>query len=152
LIAHIATTAPAALPTGVHAERGEQEGQQAADEHADDDLRVGQVEGHRHAWQVSLQIFHIRTKENHRGQTGRGDRIALGHSLHGVADGIQFIGDLAHAFRQAGHGGEATRIVGDWAEGIQRDDDAGHAEHGDDRDGDAVEAVPFISDPRCWRR
>jgi hypothetical protein len=41
---------------------------------------------------------------------------------------------------QLGHLGDAAGVVGDGAVGVERDHDAGHAEHGGGGDRDAVQA------------
>jgi hypothetical protein len=44
----------------------------------------------------------------------------------------------------AGHLGDAAGVVGDRAVGVERDDHAGHRQHGRGGDGDAVQAGQFV--------
>ena len=101
-------------------------------------MRLRQVEADRHA--ARLERVGVVGEQHQRGQAGRADRVALGHGLGGVADGVERVGDVAHAGGQVGHLGDAAGVVGDRAVGVERDDDAGHAQHRRGRDGDAVEA------------
>ena len=78
-------------------------------------------------------------REQHQGaEAGRADGIAFGHRLGGVADRIERVGRFAHLFRQAGHFGNAAGIVGNRAEGVERNDDAGQSQHGGHRN----QAIP----------
>ena len=78
-------------------------------------------------------------EQHQRGEAGRADRIALGHRLGRVADRVERIGDRAHRIRQLRHLGDAARVVGDRAVGVERDDDARHRQHRGRGDRDAVE-------------
>jgi hypothetical protein len=49
--------------------------------------------------------------------------------------------------RQAGHLGDAAGVVGDRAVGVERDDHAGHRQHGGGGDGDAVQAGQLVGAP-----
>ena len=102
-------------------------------------LRVAEVEGHADA--AAGERVRVVGEEHQRGQAGRADRVALGHGLGRVADGVERVGHVAHAGRQLGHLGDAAGVVGDRAVGVERDDDAGHAQHRGRGDGDAVEAA-----------
>ena len=75
---------------------------------------------------MCAQLFDIRSKQNQRGQSGRGDCISFGHCFHGVADGIKFVGDLADFLGQVAHHRYSARVVGNWTERIERDDDSSH--------------------------
>ena len=127
-----------------HRHRAEQVGDQAADEQADDDARLAQVERDAHA--AAGERVGVVGEQDERGQTGRADRVALGHRLGRVADGVERVGDVAHARRQLGHLGDAAGVVGDRAVGVEGDDDAGHAQHRGRGDGDAVEAGEPVGD------
>ena len=105
-----------------------------------------QVMGVGHEALVGLQLADVGAEEHQRGEAGRGDGVALGHGLHGVADGVELVGDLADLLRQLRHDGESAGVVGDRAEGVERDDDAREAEHAHDRHGHAVEAVVVVGD------
>ncbi|KAF4529765.1 hypothetical protein B566_EDAN018208 [Ephemera danica] len=118
-------------------------GDQAADEQADDDFRVAQIEGDAHA--PAFERVRVISEQHQRGQTGRTDGVALGHCLGGVADRVQWVGDIAHAGRQFRHFGNTTGVVGDGAVGVQCHHDAGHAEHGGGGNGNAVQTSQAIS-------
>jgi hypothetical protein len=83
-------------------------------------------------------------EQHQRREAGRADRIALGDRLGGVADRVERIGDVAHFARQVGHLGDAAGVVGDRAVGVERDDHAGHGQHGGGGDGDAVQAAHLV--------
>ena len=86
--------------------------------------------------------------EQHQGREGRGaDGIALGDRLGRVADRIERIGDVAHLLRQARHLRDAAGVIGDRAVRIERDDHAGHRQHGGGGDRDAVEAEAGAARP-----
>src|SRR6185312_7990826 len=74
------------------------------------------------------------------------DRITFGDRLGGVPDRVERVGRLAHFLGQARHFGDTTGIVGDRAEGVERDDHAGQREHGGGRDRDAEQAGEAIGD------
>ena len=101
-------------------------------------LRVAEVEADVDA--AGLQRVRVVGEQHQRGEAGRADGVALGHGLGGVAHRVQRVGDVAHATRQVGHLGDAAGVVGDRAVGVERDDDAGHAEHRGRGDRDAVQA------------
>ena len=105
---------------------------------ADDHHRVGEVEGERLARR--LERVRVVGEQHQRGEAGRADGIALGDRLGGVAHGVERIGNGAHRLGQAGHLGDAARVVGDRPAGVECDDDAGHREHRSGGDRDAVES------------
>ena len=129
---------------GRHGDAAEQVGDEAAEQQADDDVGVGEREIGVHALEVGeggracgiglvdevLQVVAVGRKQHQRAEAGRADGVALGHGLRRVADGIERVGGAAHLLRQARHLGDAAGVVGDRAEGVERDDDAGEAEHG----------------------
>ena len=125
---------------GHHGHGAEEEGQQAADEEADDDERVLKAERYLDIGEVVAEVLGIDGEQHQRRKTGGADGVALGHRLGGVADGVEGVGDLAHVVRQVRHLGDAPRVVGDRAEGVQGDDDAGKGEHGGGGDGQAEQA------------
>jgi len=51
-------------------------------------------------------------------ETCRGNGVALGHGFHGVAYGIELVGDLAHIFGQAAHHGNTASVISDRAKRI----------------------------------
>jgi hypothetical protein len=112
---------------GFHRHRAEQVRDQAADEEADDHHRVAQVEAD--VQPEALELVRVVGKEHQRGEAGRADGVALGHGLGGVADRVERIGHGAHAVGQLAHLGDAAGVVGDGAVGVERDHDAGHAQH-----------------------
>ncbi len=81
----------------------EQERQGAADEQADDDVGVVELERDRvdELREVVLQILGIGREQHQRRKRRRTDGIALGHRLGGVADRVEGVGHLAHFRRQA---------------------------------------------------
>ena len=133
---------------GFHAHGREEVGHHAADEQADDNHVVGQVEGQRGA-AVGGQCVRVVGEQDERGETGGADGVALGDGFGGVADGVERVGDVADVVRQTGHFGDAAGVVGDRAVGVERDDDAGHRQHRGRRDGNAVEAGQIKCAPDC---
>ena len=138
-----------------HAHRGEQIGQQTAEQEADDDIRIDQREVGHHAVEIGMlvgagdeefEIFIVGGEQHQRAEAGGADGVALGHRFGGVADGVERVGRLAHLFRQARHFGDAAGIVGDRTEGVERDHDAGQSEHRRHCDGDAEQAREFVAD------
>ena len=87
-----------------------------------------------------LQVVAVGGEQHQRAETGRADGVALGDGLGRVADRVERVGRAAHFLRQARHLGDAAGVVGDRAEGIERDDDAGEAEHRRRRDRGAEQA------------
>ena len=73
-------------------------------------------------------------------QPRRADGVTLCHSLGRVADSIERIGDRAHCIGQIGHLGDAAGVVGDRAVGVERNDNAGHRQHGRCRNRDSIQA------------
>jgi hypothetical protein len=138
LAAHFLHHRAGGTADGFHRHGAEQVGDQAADEQADDHLRVAEVEAG--VMPRAFQRVRVVGKQHQRGEAGGADRVALGHRLGGVAHGVQRVGDVAHAAGQLGHLGDAAGVVGDRAVGVERDDDAGHAEHRGGGDRDAVQA------------
>jgi hypothetical protein len=143
LPAHFSHDGARRLADRVHAERCEHEGQQAADEETDDDLGIvqrkfeGVVAARRN--EVGAQFLHVGTKENERGQAGRGDRISLRYRLHRIPDGVQLVGNAANFLWQITHDRDAARVIGDRTKGIEGDNDSGHGKHAHDGDGDAIQ-------------
>ena len=86
-------------------------------------------------------------EQHERGETGRADRVALRDGLRRVADGVERVGDVADFLRQLRHLGDAARVVGDRAEGVERDDHARHRQHARCGDGDAVELGELVRPP-----
>ena len=83
----------------------------------------------------------LEAREQHdRGEHGRADRVALGDGLRRVADRVERVGDVADLLGHVRHLGDAAGVVGDRAERVERDDQAGQRELTHDRDADAVDA------------
>ena len=122
-----------------HGHGTEEVGNQAADEQADDDFGVAQVE--LDVGTQALQFVGVVGEKHQRSQTGRADGVAFGDGFGGVAHRVQRIGDVAHAGRKFGHFGDTAGVVGDGAVGVERDHDAGHAQHGGGGNGNAVQAA-----------
>ena len=93
----------------------------------------------------------VTAKEHDGREAGAGDGVAFRDGLHGVAHGVEVVGDRAHFFRQAAHHGDAAGVVGDRAKGIERDDDAGHREHRHHRDRNAVKPGRAVAEPDARR-
>ena len=127
---------------GFHRHRAEQIRHQTADEQADDDHVVRQIEADRLAGR--LERMGVVGKEDECSQAGRSDRIALGYRLGGVANRIERVGDCANRLGHAGHLGDAAGVVGDRAVGVECNDDAGHREHRGRGDRDAVQACKIV--------
>ena len=87
-----------------------------------------------------MQILEISREQHQRAQARRADGVALGDGLGGVADRVERIGGDAHFLRQVRHFGDAAGVICHRAEGVERDDDAGHRKHAGDGDGDAKQA------------
>ncbi len=153
------TTEPAARPDGRHGDAAEQVGDEAAEDQAGDDIGVGEVERDRaHALEVRiqrrtrlvrlggevLQVVAVGREQHQRAETGRADRVALGDGLGGVADRVERVGRVADFLGQARHFGDAAGVVGHRAEGVERDDHAGEAEHGGHGDGRAEQAGELV--------
>jgi hypothetical protein len=80
-----------------------------ADEEADGDLRVQDVETR----DLEPHGRGVGAEEGQRGEGGRADGEALADGGRGVADGVEAVGDGAHLGSEAAHLADATRVVGD---------------------------------------
>ena len=129
-----------------HAERAEEIRQEPADEEADHHIGVLQREADGEIGKVMMQILGVGGEQDERGQSGGADRIALGHRLGRVADGVERVRCPAHVLGQVGHLGDAAGIVGDRAVGVERDDHAGQGQHRHRGNGDAEEPGEQIGD------
>jgi len=135
----------------IHRAGGKDEGEESADEEADNDLRFGQGKleaGHSctQGEEVGFQFLNVASKKNERGEACGSDRVAFGHGFHGIADGVEFIGSLSDRFGHAGHHCDATGVIGNRAECIERDDDSSHGEHRHDGDRNSVEACEVVAE------
>ena len=91
-----------------------------------------------------LQLEEEGVEQHQRGERGRADRVPLGDGLGRVADRVERVGDVAHVLRQFRHLGDAARVVGDRAERVERDDQAGQRELRHHGDRDAVDAGELV--------
>ena len=106
-----------------HAQRAEQERQDAAEKEPDDHQRIRQVEGEMRAAPDFLRIG----REQHQcGEPGRADCVALGDGFRCVAHGIEGVGDPANGLGEIRHLRDAAGIVCDGAISVDGHDDAGH--------------------------
>ena len=112
----------------------------------DDDRRIRQVEGGG-VPQDFIELVRVVGEQHQGGESRRADGIALGDRLGGIADGVQRIGHVAHFLVEAGHLGNAAGVVGDRTVGVERDDHAGHRQHGRGGDGDAVQSLELVGRP-----
>ena len=88
-----------------------------------------------------LQILIERREQNQGAESGRTDRIALGHRLGGVANGVQGVGGNPNLGGKASHFGYAAGVVRDRAERVEGDDKAGQGQHGGGGDSDTEQAA-----------
>ena len=146
------TTDPAARPTAVIAMPREQIGDEAAEDEAGDDVGIGEVEiddadileiGRADLGEVP-DVVGVGREQNERAEARRSDRVAFGDRLGRIADRVERVGRLTHFLRQPGHFGDAAGVVGDRSEGVERDNHAGEAKHGRDRDRGAEESRELV--------
>ncbi len=102
----------------------------------------------------SLAIVSMYEREQgHRGDDRRADGEALRDGLGGVADGVEAHHDaLRLAVELAGHLGDAGGVVGDRAERVLADDDAGGGQHAHAGEGDEVEGELQVAAAESDRR
>ena len=143
LPAHLLHDGAAGAADGLHGERGEERDHHAADDQADEHVRI--VEGEEDALaELPLHLDLERREEHERGERGRADRVALGHGLRRVADRVERVGDVADLVRHVGHLGDAARVVRDRAERVERDDQAGQRQLRHHGHADAVDAGELV--------
>ena len=145
LASHFVHHCAAGVPHRLHGNGGEQVGQQAADEQADDDVYIRQIELDGFLSAMQCKLLYISGKQHQCGKSGGTDGIALGHGLGGVAHRIQGIGDGPDALVHLGHFRDTAGIVGDGAVSINGDDHTGHRQHGHGRHGNTVKTAQVIS-------
>ena len=90
------------------------------------------------------QLLDERREQHERREHGRADRVTLRHGLGGVADRVERVGDVAHLLGQVRHLGDAAGVVGDRAERVERDDQAGQRQLRHHRHADAVDAGQLV--------
>ena len=93
LAPHLVHHAPARDADGVHGQGGEDERNHGADEQADQHIGLREVETRRDP--LRRQILDVGGEEHHGGEARRGDGVALGDRLGGVAHGVEGVGDVA---------------------------------------------------------
>ena len=142
LAAHLHHHGACRAAHGLHRHGAKQVRNQPADEQANDDQRVRQVE--RDGPAVAFELVGVVRKQHQRSQSCRANGVALGHGLGGVAHGVQRVGDVAHAAGQLGHFGNAAGVVGDGAVSIERHHDTGHGQHRHRRHGNAIQARQLV--------
>ncbi len=135
LAAHLGDHLVGRLRDGVHRERGEGEGQHAAQQQADDHIGREDIDARQ------LHLLGIGYEERKRGQRGGSDGEALAHGRGGIAHCVQLVGDLAHVRVEAGHLRDAAGVVGDGAVGVYGYGNARRGQHADRRQRDAVEVI-----------
>ena len=84
---------------GIHRTGGENKGEEAANEEADDDLGFGERElqarhGGSESGEVDLKLLHVGSEKDEGGKTGGGDGVSFGDGFHGIANGIELIGSF----------------------------------------------------------
>ena len=146
LAAHLLDDAAAGAADRLDRERGEQVDHHAADQQADQDLGLGDVEALQRPCSPasSLQLLDERREQHERREHGRADRVTLRDGLRGVADRVERVGDVADLLGQVRHLGDAAGVVGDRAERVERDDQAGQRQLRHHRDADAVDAGELV--------
>ena len=142
LAADLLDHAVSGLGDGLHGQGGEDEGQHAAQQQADGDPGVQDVD----AGEVDAHGLGVAHEEGQGGEGGGADGEALAHGGGGVAHGVQLVGDLTDGVLQAAHLGDAAGVVGDGAVGVHGHGDAGGGEHTHGGQSDAVEARHLVGD------
>jgi hypothetical protein len=125
---------------GGHGDRGDQEGNRAADEHADQHVGDPTVPGRSPG--CCLHGLDEGGDDGQRRQRRRADGEALADRRRGVADLVEAVGDLAASPAHAGHLGDAAGVVRDRAVGVDGHGDADGGEHAHGGDADTVQARP----------
>ena len=97
--------------------------------------------------EVILQIDEVAPEKHHGCEAGAGDCVAFGNRFHRIADRVELIGGFAHFAGKFAHDGDAARVVRNWAECVEGDDDSSHGEHRHHRDGDAVKTGKCVAAP-----
>ena len=130
------------LGHALHRHGGKHEGQHAADQQADGDLVVQNVD----AADADPHRLGIADEEGQGGQGGGADGKALAHGGGGVAHCVQLIGNVPHILRQAAHLGNAACVVGNRPVGVHGHGDAGGAQHPHGGQGDAIQSADPVGE------
>mmetsp|Transcript_8153 Transcript_8153/g.17838 ORF Transcript_8153/g.17838 Transcript_8153/m.17838 type:complete len:783 (-) Transcript_8153:38-2386(-) len=123
---------------GLHGPRGEGVGHHRAEEEAGEDPRVEDV----HVVHVGAHAEGA--EERQADQGGGADGEALADGCGGVAGGIEAVGEAADRLREAGHLGDAARVVGDGAVGVNGEGHGHGAEHAQGGQGHAEHAADAV--------
>ena len=123
-----------------HGHGGDQIGNDAADEDADDHQGIGDVDG------IQTNGLGVGHEQGQGGQSGGADGESLADGGGGVAQGVQFIGDRAGFGAKFGHFGDAARVIGDGAVGVHGHGGADGGEHAHRGDADSEHARHLIGD------
>ena len=94
-----------------------------------------------------FQVHKVRTEEDDRRKTRAGDRVSLGYRLHRVSHRVEFVSDRPHPFGKPAHDRYTPRVVGNRSEGIERDDDSRHCQHGHDCHGNSIKTCSAMAYP-----
>ena len=145
LCAHFENDALRTLSDGGHGERGEEEGQHGADEHADENDGVGNIKSELKIQAVlsdeRLDLHIERRKQGQGGEHGGADGEAFARGGSGIAERIECVGASADGFVHAGHLRNAAGVVGYGAVGVGGEGDAECGKHADGGDADAEHTV-----------
>ena len=106
------------VANGLHGQAREQEWQKAADDGADEDIRVHEVE------YIYARDLAVCGHERERGEHGRPDGESLARRCSGVAERVQGVSALTHLGRQVGLFGDAAGVVGHRSVGVCRQRDS----------------------------
>ena len=125
---------------GAHRQGREHERQHRANEHTNQNRRLGQGEV-QHLARAGLDDVHIGNKQSQSGQGSGADGEALTGGGGGVAEGVERVGAVTDLLGQAGHLGDAAGVIGHGAIGVGGEGDAQRAQHADASDTDAVQTL-----------
>ena len=114
------------------------------DEEADHNVRVLKIKLDLQAREVVAQIFDVSRKQNQRGQSGRCDSIALGHSLGRVAYSVESVGRNADFLWHIGHFGNTASVIRYRTVSVDGDNHAGQSQHGRGGNRDAEQAAKHV--------
>ena len=136
------------LTHGSHRDGRDQEGHQAADEHADQYVRVIQSQVDTRTAGGGVNRFHEGGDDRECRQRGSADCEAFTHGRRGVAEFVQRVGNRPGVFTQPCHFSDTARVIRDRAVGINRHGHAHRGEQADRGDADAIETRPARSTHR----
>mmetsp|Transcript_29715 Transcript_29715/g.88231 ORF Transcript_29715/g.88231 Transcript_29715/m.88231 type:complete len:347 (-) Transcript_29715:1346-2386(-) len=125
---------------GLHGHGRKRVGHHGTIEEAGEDPRVEDV-----------HVVHVRAhaegaEESQADQGGRANGEALADRGSGVAGRVEAVGEAADGLRQAGHLGDAARVVGDGAVGVNGEGHGHGAEHAEGGQSHAEHAADAVRD------